>query len=252
MPMIDQWKHEEQEPFAGWNFSHLAGRMREDQPPWSYDKRAVERMRHASSLLDMDTGGGERLLELQPHWPRTVVATEHYPPNLLLATERLAPFDVQVFDVDTTETGSMPFVDGAFDLMLNRHGAFNPREVARILAPEGVFLTKQVHGLWGHDLLAAFGALPPWPNATPKHSVLLLRDAGMDIVDLHDWRGHLRFADVGAIVYYLKALPWLVPYFSVDTHLSHLQALQARLDRGEELIFESRTYLIEAHKGQAT
>jgi hypothetical protein len=42
------------------------------------------------------------------------------------------------------------------------------------------------------------------------------------------WRGELRFADVGAIVYYLKAVPWLVDGFSVATHQGVLFALQAQ------------------------
>jgi hypothetical protein len=55
---------------------------------------------------------------------------------------------------------------------------------------------------------------------------------------------------VGAIVYYLRAVPWLVPGFSVDTHLDALLALHNRLARGEELIFQARKYLIEARNGR--
>ena len=40
-----------------------------------------------------------------------------------------------------------------------------------------------------------------------------LRAAGLAIVDVQDWQGSLRFLDVGALVYYLKAVPWLVPGF---------------------------------------
>ena len=47
----------------------------------------------------------------------------------------------------------------------------------------------------------------------------------------------------------LKAVPWLVPGFSVATHSEHLLTLQRRLERGEGLDFTARKYLIEAHKG---
>ncbi len=36
--IIETWKREEQYPFSGWDFSHLDGRMLEDQPPWSYSR----------------------------------------------------------------------------------------------------------------------------------------------------------------------------------------------------------------------
>ena len=74
--LIESWKREEGQPFAGWDFSYLDGRMLEDQAPWSYSTRAAELMRQASSVVDLGTGGGERFLKLRPHWPKKVAATE--------------------------------------------------------------------------------------------------------------------------------------------------------------------------------
>jgi hypothetical protein len=82
-----------------------------------------------------------------------------------------------------------------------------------------------------------------------EKNVPKLRAAGFDIVDAQDWSGKLSFADVGAIVYYLKAVPWLVPGFSVATHSEQLLGLQSRLERGDSLSFLASKYLIEAHKG---
>jgi hypothetical protein len=142
----------------------------------------------------------------------------------------------------------MPFRDGAFDLVLNRHSGFNAWEVARILAEGGAFMTQQVHGLWAWDLIAAFDARPQWPDATPKKYIPRLEAARLRIIETQEWSGQISFTDVGAIVYYLKAVPWLVPGFSVETHLQHLLALQRRLDSDAGLTFVARKYLIEAHK----
>ncbi len=247
--LIVIWKREEQQPFTGWDFSYLDGRMIEEQAPWSYSTRAAELMRQASSVIDLGTGGGERLLKLQAHWPKKVVATEDYPPNFKLATERLSPFGVRVVEVPLTDYDPMPFADGEFDLVLNRHSGFNARDVARILAPGGAFLTQQIHGLWAYDLIAAFDAKPQWPEATLGKYVPQLTGAGLAIVNTQEWSGQLSFTDVGAIVYYLKAVPWFVPGFSVATHSKHLLALQSRLESGDGLSFVARKYLIEAHKG---
>jgi SAM-dependent methyltransferase len=246
--LVETWQREQQQPFSGWDFSHLDGRMIEEQAPWSYSRRAAELMRQAASVLDMGTGGAERLLKLLEHWPRKVVATEEYPPNLRLATQRLAPFGVQVVDVRLADNGLMPFADGEFELVLNRHSGLNAREVARILAPGGTFLTQQIHGMWAYDLLAVFGARPQWPDAAPGKYVPELEAAGLTIVNTQEWSGRMVFTDVGAIVYYLKAVPWLVPGFSVETHLKDLLTLQRRLERGGQLAFTARKYLIEAYK----
>lgn len=246
--LLAQWRREEAQPFRGWDFSYLAGRMIEEEPPWDYLARAAELMRPASSVVDLDTGGGERFLELRPHWPPKVVATEEYPPNFALATARLAPLGVQVLSVRITDDDPLPFADGEFDLVLNRHAAFNAAEVARVLAPSGAFLTQQVHGLWADDLHAAFDVKPQWPDATPEQYVPRLQAAELTVTNVQNWQGALRFTDVGAIVYFLKATPWTVPGFTVATHAGYLLALQARLDAGEELVFTARKYLIEAHK----
>lgn len=245
---MESWKLEEQHQFTGWDFSHLDGRMLEEQAPWSYSSRAAELMQYSTSLLDMGTGGGERLLMLRNYWPGKAVATEDYPPNFRLATQRLAPYQVQVLDVPLTDDDPMPFVDGEFDLVLNRHSGFNPNEVVRVLAVGGTFLTQQIHGLWANDLLAAFDARPQWPDSNVNKYVPRLKAAGLAIVDTQEWSGELAFTDVGAIVYYLKAVPWLVPGFSVESHIKYLLKLQDELESGRELVFVARKYLIEARK----
>src|SRR5512136_3355658 len=99
------------------------------------------------------------------------------------------------------------------------------------------------------NLNATFDAKPQWPDATLEKYIPRLKAAGLTIVDAQEWSGRLCFTDVGAIVYYLKAVPWLVPGFSVETHSQYLHTLQRRLESGAGLVFVARKYLIEAHKG---
>ncbi len=219
-----------------------------EEPPWSYTNRAKQLMRRASSVLDIGTGGGERLLALRDSWPETVAVTEGYPPNVRLATERLVPLGVRVVEADSDEVSPMPFEDGEFALVLNRHAALHVDEIARILVAGGSLLTRQVHGLWAHDLLASFDARPQWPDATPEMYLPRLQTAGFDIVDVRDWSGKLAFTDVGAVVYYLKAVPWLVPGFSVDFLVNDLIALQKQIDKQGQLECWASNYLIEARK----
>ena len=247
--LINAWQQEEQQPFIGWDFSYLDGRMHEASEPWSYLERAATLMKAAKALLDMGTGGGERLLTMRAHWPAKVAVTEEYPPNIRLAQERLTPLGVQVVAAELCHTCPLPFADGEFDLVINRHSGLNMEEVARVLSPGGRFLTQQVHGLYAADLLAAFAATPQWPESTPAFYLPWLERAGLTVTTVEDWSGPLVFTDVGAIVYYLKAVPWMVPGFTVATHVDYLLALQQRLDQGESLRFTARKYLIEAQKG---
>ena len=246
--LVEVWLREEQQPFTGWDFSHLDGRLRGEREPWSYIDRAAELMRRSSSVIDLDTGGGEKLLGLREHWPARVVATEDYVPNFDLANERLSPLGVEVVRTPVSDTGPVPFGDGEFDLVLNRHAQFNPSEVARVLSPGGAFLTQQVHGMWLWDLHAAFEVTPPFPENSPEKYLPKLEAAGLVMEAVEEWEGRMAFDDVGAIVYYLKAIPWEVPGFTVKTHLRYLLALQERLDPGEDLGFHAARFLLEASK----
>lgn len=222
--------------------------MVEEKEPWSYQQRVAERMQRAGSVLDQGTGGGERLLALRSFWPPRIAATEDYPPNLRLASGRLAPFGVEVKQAELHLTSKLPYTDGEFDLVINRHSGFNFSETARILSPGGTFLTQQIHGMWAFDLMAVFGAKPKWPFSTPGFACQGCTDAGVEVVDTQTWSGQFSFTDVGAIVYYLKAVPWLVDQFSVDSHLDGLIALQEKVEGGEVLSFWAGKYMIEAVK----
>ncbi len=243
-----QWLAEEQVPFTGWDFSYVDGRVIEEETPWDYMALAGTRMAQASAVLDMDTGGGEKLLSLRSLWPPKVVVTEGYPPNVALLQERLTLLGVKIVEVDSSQDAPMPFDDEEFDLVLNRHGAFNAAEVARILAPGGLFLTQQVHGMWAHSLLAHFGVSPQWPNATYEDAITRLAAAGLELLQGADWKGQLIFEDVGAVVYYLKAIPWLVPGFSVERDFDRLLLLQEKLEQEGMLVYENMRYWVEARK----
>ena len=196
----------------------------------------------------MGTGGGERFLELCTNWPANVTVTEEYPPNLALVEQRLGPLGVSVMDVHLTYVDPMPFEPGEFELVLNRHSAFNPAELGRVLAPGGTFLTQQVPASFAEDLMPEFGAAPQWPESNPHNYVRWLEAAGLRIVDRREWIGKLRVNDIGALVYYLKAVPWIVPGFSVDSHASTLLRMQATLQSSGGLTFKGGSYLIEARK----
>ena len=141
-----------------------------------------------------------------------------------------------------SDVAAMSFADGEFDLVLNRHAAFNAREAARVLSDGGAFLTQQTSGAWAWDLS------PQTPDVSLAKYAPLLREAGLAIADAQEWEGRLRFADVGAVVYYLKAIPWEVPGFGVRTHFERLIALQERLEAEGELSFYAGKFLIEARK----
>jgi SAM-dependent methyltransferase len=243
--LLAAWLREAATPFSGWDFSHLATRMSEAEPAWSYPALARAAIGQAHDILDMATGGGEVFASLAP-FPGRATAVEGYAPNLPIARRRLQPLGVPVFEA-STRTG-MPFEAGAFDLVLNRHGGFKAAEVCRILKPGGVFLSQQVGGDNLADLTAVFGATLPYPDNTPDRVCEAFTALGCEIRRCEAWRGPVTFADVGALVYFLKAVPWVIQDFDVRRRQDVLESLHRHCLEGRPLRFTYSRFLIEVAK----
>ncbi|MFB8062238.1 methyltransferase domain-containing protein, partial [Kitasatospora purpeofusca] len=103
----------------GWDFSWLDGRASEERPSWGYQRLLGERLAHVSAALDVQTGGGEVLAGVAGSFPRTMVATESWPPNVAKAAALLHPLGAAV--VADPDEPPLPFADDSFDLVTSRH-----------------------------------------------------------------------------------------------------------------------------------
>ena len=245
--LIKQWKKDEKIPFKGWDFSYIKGRYSFCEPPWDYITLAKKQIEKSKSVLDMATGGGEVFGKiLSSSRPNKIVAIEGYKPNVLVARNNLKKFNVKVLFAN--ETKKLPFRDGEFDLVLNRHGAFNVSELARILTSCGVFLTQQVDGLNWFDLMREFGAKPKWPWNNLKHVSKSLKDNGFAIKTGKEYEGKVVFKDIGALIYVLKATPWTVDDFSVEKYSTTLKRLNQIVQKNGKLEYFGKNFLIQAVK----
>lgn len=241
------WKKEEQESFSGWDFSHLKNRMIEENPPWNYNLLAKRLVKKSTAVLDMGTGGGEIFSSFAP-FPARAVATEGYPPNYIIAKKRLKSLNVKVIKFSNSLTRKMPFKKEEFDLILNRHDAFNSNELFRILQNNGIFFTQQVSGNNLQDLIEEFNVKTQFKDWNSEIEKKQLEKVGFEIERYEEWKGKVEFKDVGAIVYFLKAVPWVVKNFSVDKYLTILEDFQRKLDVSKRLVFTETRFLIKARK----
>lgn len=233
--------------FSGWDFSWLDGRMIQCEPPWDYPGLIQSHFSGASSMLDMGTGGGELLASLGPLPPNTH-ATEAYPPNQQLARERLSPLGVEVHNIDNENP--LPFPDSRFDLVINRHESFNPTELARILKPNGLFITQQVGGLDNLELNQVLEDKLSFPFTDWSLAKALtgLYEAGF-FVDRAE-KAALRsiFKDIGAVVYYLQVIVWQVVGFDPETYRDRLAVIHNIIEQEGQFVATAHRFLILAQK----
>ena len=229
--MIELWKKEEEiAHIHGWDFSHIEGRyIEEDDLPWDYREEILRYLKPEMRILDIDTGGGEFLLSLNHPYEYTA-ATENYPPNVDLCRETLLPLGIDFQAADGK--GVLPFEDASFDMVINRHGDFNPSEIHRVLKPGGLFITQQVGAENDRELVELLCGQTdlPFPDQYLKITEDRFSQTGFEILDGRECFRPIRFYDVGALVWFARIIEWEFLGFSVDSCLDHLTQAQNILD----------------------
>jgi SAM-dependent methyltransferase len=221
----------ERSQMVGWDFSRLDGRLRADEPWWDFDADCLAEMRGARHIVDLGTGGGERLIRLLSQLPtseyddKTVEATEGWEPNIEEATRNLSPFNVIVHRYDSERGDRLPFEDNSIDLVMSRHESIDPSEIARVLTPGGRFMTQQVDGRDATELHQWFDAEFLYPDVSLATYSTQIESEGMHISVADDWTGTMEFADIAALVEYMGLVPWDVPGFKVTDHADVLLKL---------------------------
>lgn len=233
--------------FSGWDFSWLRGRTSAAELSWSYPDLARRAISRATRLLDIDTGGGEQLVGLQP-LPAGSVATEGWLPNIPVAQRRLAPLGVEI---RRAGDDGLPVADGEFDLVLNRHGTLDVAETWRALTPGGILLAQQVGCRNDVELNVALGAPSAvHPGITLEEGVAALHARGFEILEAREEMPEYVFFDIGAIVYQLLAVPWQISDFNVDRYRPRLRALHERIRKEGRFVARDHRFLIHARKSE--
>lgn len=243
------WKAEEEAArIVGWDFSHIHGRYEEeDGLPWDFREVIRAYLQPGHRLLDTDTGGGEFLLSL--HHPYCLTsATEGYPPNVDVCRQALSPLGIDFREA--ADCGALPFEGGTFDVVINRHGDFDPRELYRILKPGGLFLTQQVGEENDRAIVELLlpGAPKPFPGLNLARQAGRFRDAGFSVLRGEEAFLPIRFFDVGALVWFARIIQWEFPGFSVDGCLPQLMRAQELVEREGCVADAVHRYLIVAQK----
>lgn len=147
-----------------------------------------------------------------------------------MAASRLGPRGAHVVAIDPSRA-ALPFAAERFDLVTSRHPVDTWwAEIARVLMRGGVYFSQQVGP---HSLreLSEFmlGPLPGGSKRDPELDRRTAEAAGLHVADLRVERLRTVFNDVGAVVYFLRLVVWIVPQF-IERFRDRLLALHHQID----------------------
>lgn len=238
----------EASPVGTWDFTWLDGRAVEERPTWHYFQQVAERAAGVSTLLEVQAGSGTMMGTL-PVLPSLSVATEGFPSSVAAAAPRLASRGAHLVVTSQSHRG-LPFATASFDLVVSRHPVeVWWDEIARVARSGGVYLAQHV-GAYSLRTLSEFlmGSLPAGSRRDPELEHRDAERAGLIVRRMEVERPRTAFFDVGAVVYFLRLVPWAVPDFSVAKYHDRLFALHEVIKRDGAFETTASRTLVEAVK----
>ena len=243
------FSEQEKAHINGWDFSYIEDRMisEEDRLPWDYAETVNRYRKDTYRLLDIDTGGGEFLLSLG-HPNALTCATEDYPPNTALCRRKFAELGIEFCEMG--DYSHMPFPDESFDIVINRHGSYDAKELFRVLKPGGVFVTQQVGDQNDRELVEML--LPGLPKKYEGHdlanNVKDFKDAGFKIIEQGEAFPHIGFTDTGALVWFARVIEWEFIGFEVEKCFERLLTVEEEIRSNGSVGGKAHRFYLAAQK----
>ena len=248
--LIAKLKQEEQAAnISGWDFSHIEGKCKffYEEIPWDYEKIVKSYLKDNLRILDIDTGGGEMLLTF--HHPYSMTsATESYPASVELCKKKLIPLGIDFHEA--SNYSSLPFDNESFDIILNRHGSYEPVEVKRLLKPGGIFITQQVGGNNNIELrrLLCPNAKYDFADHLLKNELPKFINAGLKVIQSDECYFKSEFYDLPALIWFARVINHEFVGFSVDSNQEQILAAQKILKRDGKITSSNHRFFIVAQK----
>lgn len=144
----------------------------------------------------------------------------------------------------------MPFDEKQFDLIINKHESYSPQEVRKVLTDDGIFVTQQVGGSDCTDINKALGAPinHEFSHWKLSYAVKELQVNGFEVLEAKEEFPVQCFYDIGALLYYLKAIPWQVPDFKSEKYIAQLYKIHEMIQSKGYFDVKQHRFILKAKK----
>lgn len=183
----------------GWDFSSM-NTLR--QPvPWDYIDQVKKYLRPTDEVLDVGTGGGERLMQLALYFKQGV-GIDVDPEMVAIATQKAKNVRNLMF---LAMDEKLQMLDRSFDVVINRHAPFDLVAIKNHLAPGGYFITQQVGEKNMQNVKLALGQTNNKPTVTRSE----VEQSGFECVEFREYNVEYVVKDIESLVFWLNALDML-------------------------------------------
>lgn len=232
----------------GWDFSRL--KCTSEGETWDFYEEVKKLCRPNYKLLDIGTGGGEKILALADSL-REIVGIDISAGMIKTAQNNLrtaAVSNVNFFVRDAAKTG-LPAEN--FNVVSCRHSDFSPAEVFRLLVPGGIFMTQQVGEVDKINIKEFFGRGQSYQVADGTAAAAYrrgLQTAGFNDIDIKNYDAAEYYHRPEDLLFLLKHTPIIPDFGKAPDDFSRLAEFIRQNTTPRGIRTNSRRYLLVARK----
>jgi len=236
-------KYSKPAELKGWDFSQV--RVVQEHPRIDYSKVVESHLQRNKTLLDVGTGGGERL---QPfaHKVKEVIAIDVNRKMIETAKQNLDKSGLHNVDLILCNSEKMPIATARIDIVIDRHAPFNAKEVYRILRPRGTFITQQVSEGDKRNFKEVFQRGQSYGRelGTLKRRYLKeLQEAGVRIIEERTVNSTVYYRSMNDVIFLLANTP-IIPDFDFEKEQDKLEKIQEKFETKKGIKTNSERFLI--------
>lgn len=139
---MQELEYKKYEKIGNWDFSDIKYTTKQDSN-WNFYKEISRYSSKNSLILDLGTGGGEKVLSQMPD-VGMIIATDFSPKMIETANINKKNYPNKKIKFVTMDNLNMKFPDNLFDIITARHTIIDAKQIYNCLANNGILIIEGV------------------------------------------------------------------------------------------------------------
>lgn len=231
--------NERYEELGNWDFSNI-NVVEEFENNWDMFEEIKKYSNEKSLILDLGTGGGEKIISKMPKNVGMIIGIDLSPHMVKTANENLKKHPEVKAKFAVMDNLKINFPDELFDIVSARHTIINAKEIYRVLKENGILILRGVDKFDCWDLEELFGGGQCFNDKIEisKQDYEDVKKAGFQEVKLINIRSNEYYKTKDDLLALLLKVPILD---SFSTKLRSKEILDKKMDLFEQYVKENTT-----------
>lgn len=229
----------------GWDFSKISKRTKTVGKKWVFLEIIKRFVNEETILLDVGTGGGEKLLRIAK-FVKKAYGIDNSKHMITTANRNLAKLKMSNVEFKLADAKKLPFKKECFNIVMCRHAPFYAEEVFRVLKPGGVFFTQQVGEKDKQNIKKIFGrgqSFGEKPRSFMNKCIQELKNVGFKILRKNTYDATEYYADMADLIFLLRNTP-IIPDFDIKKDQKFLEEIERKYKTKDGIKTNSFRFLL--------